>query len=108
MTHAMPESDRFASLGEVAALLRAACPAGYERAWIEATVGDDWDEQTICCERRGERLQPDTGVAACFRIGRILREVRKSMHDDGNPRWSRCTFTIFPDGRHTLEMIGDE
>lgn len=92
---------------ELAKPLTAACPSGFARAWIEAEVGDDWDEQTTWCERPAGKTQPTISATDSFRMGRALRELRREMTQDGKSPWSHCTFTLFPDGNFKLDVRYD-
>jgi hypothetical protein len=93
---------------EIALTLREICSSGYSRAWIDAEVGDDWDEQTLWCETAGDRSQPDMEAAKQFQLGRNLRKIRAQMTVPGQQPWSRCTFTLFPDGKFRFDVEYDD
>lgn len=89
---------------ELAKPLNAACPADFDRAWIDAEVGDDWDDQSASCEGPSGKLQPTINASDSFTIGRKLRELRREMTQPGMSPWSRCTFTLFPDGKFKFDV----
>lgn len=94
--------------GQIAQTLNSACPTAYRKAWIEAEVGDDWDDQTLWCETSDDRVQPDLDAKQSFQVGRNLREIRKSMAIPGQKPWSKCKFTLFPDGTFKFDVGYDD
>jgi len=93
---------------EIAARLNSACPAPYSRAWIEAEVGPDWDDQTVWCETAGGRSQPEIAARPSLEIGRSLRAIRHQMTVPGQKPWSKCVFTLFPDGKFKFDVSYDD
>jgi hypothetical protein len=93
---------------DIAVSLHAACPPGYRSAWIDAEVGDDWDDQTLWCEDASGRQQPELEISASFKVGRSLRKIRDQMTVPGQKPWSKCTFTLFPDGTFKFDVDYDD
>jgi hypothetical protein len=93
---------------DIALVLHEACPAGYTKSWISAAVEDDWDEQEIWCESPSGKTQPDLDGTSSFKVGANLREIRKTMTVPGQKPWSKCTFTLFPDGTFKFDVGYDD
>ena len=43
-----------------------------------------------------------------FEIGERLRDLRAATKQDGREPWSRCTFTLFPDGEFKFDVEYDD
>ena len=80
------------------------CPPGYSRAWIDAEVGDSSADQGVWCETDGGRIQPEVPIRSGVNITKALVSVREQM----GKGWSRCTFTLFPDGNFKFEPHYDD
>ncbi len=93
---------------QIAIVLNEACPPGYTKAWIMAEVGDDWDDQEVWCETAAGKNQPDIEAQKQFKVGKSLRSIRASMTIPGEKPWSRCTFTLFPDGKFKFDVQYDD
>ncbi|MEW8563710.1 MAG: hypothetical protein AB2541_16500 [Candidatus Thiodiazotropha sp.] len=92
----------------IAQRLNAVCPQDYKRAWIEAEVGDEWDNQTAWCEGPAGKMQPEIPPVESFAIGDALRDLRSQMTTPGDKPWSRCTFTLYPDSKFNFAVQYDD
>jgi hypothetical protein len=84
-------------------------PSGWKKAWIKSEIQDDMSESTYDYEDsdgKDQWFDPDAGNAAA--VGRTLRGIRKSMATPGQESWSRCTFTLFPDGTFKFDVEYDD
>lgn len=97
-----------AAYQDIAIALHESCPPGYSRAWIEAEVGDDWDDQTLWCEAGGVKSQPRMAAEKQLAVGRNLRSLRVQMTAPGEAPWTYCTFTLFPDGKFKFDVKYDD
>jgi hypothetical protein len=97
-----------AAYQEIAEYLNEACPAEYTKSIIDAAVGDDYSEQEVWCEGPFGKKQPDISAAKSFQIGRQLRTIRSQMTIPGQKPWTRCTFTLFPDGKFKFDVEYDD
>ena len=93
---------------QIAVILDEACPDNYSKALIKAVVGDDWDDQEVWCEIGAHKMQPDIEATKQFNVGRSLRVIRAQMTTPGQEPWSRCTFTLFPDGKFKFDVEYDD
>jgi hypothetical protein len=92
----------------MAETLVSACPPGFSKAWIEAKVGDDYSEKEIWFEQDGKKIQPDLDGSISFKLGRAMRLVRSEMTIPGQKPWSKCKFTLFPDGKFKFDVEYDD
>lgn len=92
----------------IAQIVLASCPANSSKAWVSAEVKDDWSKQQIWCEGEQGKSQPDIDALAVSRIGDDLRAIRTQMTVPGQAPWSRCTFTLFPDGKFKFDVEYDD
>lgn len=81
-----------------------ACPPGVTRAWLDAEVLEDTSSAQYWYEAGGKTGQPDLGSSDAFDISDALIDIRAKMVADGHEPWTRCTFTVFPDGRVKLDI----
>lgn len=86
----------------LATILLAACPAGIDRAWIEASVNDGHVRAQYWYEKGEERAQPKVDSMGSFQIAKALSQVHDAWPTD--PKWSKATFTLHPDGRFDLDV----
>lgn len=93
---------------EIALILEEVCPAGYTKAWVEAEVKPDWNRQIIWCEIGNNKSQPDMDVLKQYSIGQNLTALQLEMTIPGEEPWSRCTFTLFPDGKFKFDVEYDD
>ena len=87
--------------GTLAAILAAACPSGFERAWIDAHVAGDHVTARYWCTMDGAAMQPEVGSLQSFKIAKALVAIRTGWPD---PPFDRATFTLTPDGAFKLDM----
>lgn len=93
---------------KIADALSANLPADFLSVVLRAQVGDDWTDKEIWYQTAEDRLQPEISSSSSFQIGRSLRELRNSMTMPGQEPWSRCTFTLFPDGKFKFDVEYDD
>ncbi len=93
---------------KIAQILNSTCPAGYSRAWVEAEVKPDWNKQRLWCEHEGKKEQPDIDALKQYQLGEHLTALQSSMTIPGEQPWSRCTFTLFPDGKFKFDVEYDD
>jgi hypothetical protein len=91
----------------IAEIVLAACPENITRCWISAEVKDDWSEQEVWYENGNGKFQPDIESIAISKIADKLRAIRAQMTIPGQAPWSRCTFTLFPDGKFKFDVEYD-
>ena len=92
----------------MAIALSSGCPSGYDKAWIEARMADGFSEQQYWCEGNGKKSNPDLTAQQTSVIDDALHEIRKQMTVPGQTPWSRCTFTLFPDGKFKFDVEYDD
>jgi hypothetical protein len=92
----------------LALALQANCANGFDKAWISAQISEDFSKQRYTCEKDGVVTYPDLSAIETSNIGDVLREIRQTMKQDDRDPWSRCTFTLFPDGKFTFDVEYDD
>ena len=92
----------------IAAQLNDICPAGYSKAWIDAEVSSSTSSNQYWCEVAGGRQQPEVSPLTNVRVAKQLIGFREQMGGDTAAGWSRCTFTLFPDGQFKFDIHYDD
>lgn len=96
------------SLYTVMALaLQANCPDRFDKAYISARLSDGFSQQRYVCEKDGIQSFPDLSTSETSQIDDVLHELREKMTIPGQAPWSRCTFTLFPDGKFKFDVAYD-
>lgn len=97
--------EAYAVLGQALAL---ACGVDFESAQIRARLDDGFTEIEYVCTDQGQEkfVLPPAGQGSLAHDA--LHEIRKSMIIPGQEAWSRCTFTLFPDGKFKFDIEYDD
>jgi hypothetical protein len=85
------------------------CGTDFSEARIVAKIGDDSGNIRFDCaaaETITEGLRSDT--PRDYRVYKALKKIRESMTIPGQQPWSRCTFTLFPDGKFKFDVEYDD
>lgn len=101
--------NQTAAYQTLAEALLSVCPPGFTAARIGAALDDDWSDVAYSCDMpRG----PEQGLAADadtdFKVDDALHALRGMMKQGDAAAWSRCTFTLFPDGRFKFDVEYDD
>ncbi len=97
-----------AAYSAIALALSTNCPAGYSVATLSARMSDGFSDQEAWCEVDGVKVQPDIPTMEGWNASKALHEIRKQMTIPGQAPWSRCTFTLFPDGKFKFDVEYDD
>jgi Protein of unknown function, DUF600 len=92
----------------LAAILSSNCPDGFQNASIQARLADDFSQMQYWCEVSGKKIQPSIPSMQKSDVDDALHEIRKQMTIPGEQPWSRCTFTLFPDGKFKFDVEYDD
>jgi hypothetical protein len=85
------------------------CPAIFERAQIVAEMEDDNGSIRYDCQlsdRAIEGLTSDT--ARDYSVYKAIKSIRTQMTIPGQKPWSKCKFTLFPDGTFKFDVEYDD
>jgi hypothetical protein len=95
---------------EIAKIAVSHAPAGRTRIQIPAKIQDDWAEISYdYWDSKNNQKWFEIGTPGLgLKITRFLREIRKTMKQDGRDPWSCCTFTLFPEGKFTFDVEYDD
>jgi Protein of unknown function, DUF600 len=95
---------------EIASIIENHAPSGWSKIQIPAEVGDDWAEKSYDYwdSNNNQKWFEIEKVDQDIKISRALREIRKQMTIPGQQPWSRCTFTLFPDGKFKFDVEYDD
>jgi hypothetical protein len=94
--------------GVMALALQSNCPDGFDKAFINARLSDGFSQQRYVCEKDGAQIYPDLSPNETSQIDDVLHELREAMTIPGQEPWSRCTFTLFPDGKFKFDVEYDD
>ena len=98
--------DPHATIGGV---LARHAPAGWRRAWISGEAQDDYVRQVAAYADAQDREHP-LAIAAASDVATIadaLLELRERSRRSGEAPFGGYTFTLFADGRFTLDLTYD-
>lgn len=97
--------EPYAVLGQALSL---ACGVGFDSAQIRARLEDGFTEiEYVCADHGQERfVLPPSGQGS--RAHDALHALRNEMTIPGQQPWSRCTFTLFPDGKFKFDVEYDD
>jgi hypothetical protein len=85
------------------------CPSSFSKAKLSGQLVDDVSTFSLECVRPdGEKLLPRIGGLSASNIDDALHEIREAMTIPGQTPWSRCTFTLFPDGKFKFDVEYDD
>ena len=85
------------------------CPGSFSSAVIDAELKDDWSNTVYRCETAsGWSKGLPVQASVDFKVDDALHAIRKQMTIPGQTPWSRCTFTLFPDGKFKFDVEYDD
>jgi hypothetical protein len=84
------------------------CPENFEKAWIDASVEEDFSKQRHNCLVNGNIVYPDITAIETSKVDDALHDIRKAMTIPGQKPWSKCKFTLFPDGTFKFDVEYDD
>jgi hypothetical protein len=84
------------------------CPKEFQKAWVEAEVDTDYASTIVWCQLSSSTIQPEVSGETAFAIGDALIELNQAMTVPGQTPWSKCKFTLFPDGNFTFDVEYDD
>jgi hypothetical protein len=92
-----------------AATLMSVCPPNFQEAKLVASLEDAVSDIRYDCNVDGQLKKglPYDGQND-WDIHKALHALRKEMTIPGEVPWSRCTFTLFPDGKFKFDVEYDD
>lgn len=90
---------------KISQALIAGAPTGWQKAWVVAEVIEDYSKTKY-------RYLADDGKEGWFKpeiahldiVTDSLRNIRTHMLETGQPDWTRCTFSVMPDGNFSFDI----
>jgi hypothetical protein len=92
----------------MALILSSNCPVDFDKAWINARLSEGFSQQRYTCQNNGALTYPDLSSEETSKIDDALHEIRSQMTIPGQKPWTRCTFTLFPDGKFKFDVQYDD
>lgn len=92
----------------LAIVLSDQCPPAFEMAWINADLAEGYSHVQYWYDINGEVAQPIVMPMQKSAVDDALHDLRESMTMPGQEPWSRCTFTLFPDGKFKFDVEYDD
>jgi hypothetical protein len=80
------------------------CGDKFDLGQIIATVEDDNSEIEVSCQKNKVESFVDPGAQLSWDVHRSLSSIRKDMTIPGQKPWSKCKFTLFPDGTFKFDV----
>ena len=97
--------DQTAIYQVFAKALLVTCPEGFEEARIDAELESDWSQKSYHCKIDGQWSEGRAVSADIdFDVDDALHDLRNMMKQEGKQPWSRCTFTLKPNGEFNLDV----
>lgn len=93
----------------IARYLVQAAPAGWQKLWTEGEVGDDYSDLLFAYaspDKDRNYFTPSYEDNEAIHAGLVA--LRNRMQQDGKAKWSRCVFTLQPDGKFNLHVEYDD
>jgi hypothetical protein len=88
-----------------ASAVMAACPHNFTEGFLVASVADGFSDIRYDCNINGKRKTGlDSDMEQDLKVDDVLHDLRKSMTISGQTPWSRCIFTLFPDGKFKFDV----
>jgi hypothetical protein len=82
--------------------------------YVEAQLYGDLSANDVagiklkCKNADGSENSPRVGGMPAFKISKALMNLQSEMTIPGQKPWSRCTFTLFPDGKFKFDVEYDD
>jgi hypothetical protein len=82
--------------------------------YTEAALKGDLSEKDVagiqlrCKNLDGSERLPRVSGMPAYKISKALLDIRTQMTVPGQAPWSRCTFTLFPDGKFRFDVEYDD
>ena len=92
----------------IANALVASCKPNFESATLDADVQSDHSKISYSCNFPGRTESVTPGMRVGSQVDDALHELRAEMKHSGRHPWSRCKFTLFPDGNFTFDVEYDD
>ncbi len=94
---------------EMAKILISELPSKWDKAWIKAVTEDSAIETSYFYQAElGSEKWLDPNFSQTDKASDALMSIRESMTIPGQKPWSRCTFTLFPDGTFKFDVEYDD
>lgn len=92
----------------LATVLSSHCGSDFSDAKIIARLAQGFSDVEYVCniEAKSTAFLPD--IMDSVKVDDALHELRDSMTIPGEDPWSRCTFTLFPDGKFKFDVEYDD
>ncbi len=97
--------DAYTLLGQI---LVATCNSNFDTAHISARLDEGFTDIEYVCVKNGEQSFALPAKGKGSQVHDALHEIRKQMTIPGQAPWSRCTFTLFPDGKFKFDVEYDD
>jgi hypothetical protein len=96
------------SYSAIALALGPNCPSGFSKAMLTARLAEGFSDQEFWCEVIGKETQPDLPTQDGWKIHQELQKLQSAMTIPGQKPWSKCKFTLFPDGTFKFDVEYDD
>lgn len=100
------KDDAYAAIAKA---LISSAPVGWQKIIVYSSVEETVSKSMfdfINTDGKQTWFDPDSLTVAV--VGRNFRDIRDSMTMPGQEPWSRCTFTLFPDGKFKFDVEYDD
>lgn len=92
----------------LATVLSSHCGTEFGDAKISARLATGFSDVEYVCNTNGKSAAFLPDITDSIKVDDALHELRNSMAMPGEQPWSRCTFTLFPDGKFKFDVEYDD
>jgi hypothetical protein len=92
----------------LADVLTATCGNNYDSARIFAKLDDGHSELRYICVDKDKETIVEASTINGWNAHKALHAIRTQMTIPGQKPWSKCNFTLFPDGTFKFDVEYDD
>ena len=92
----------------LASVLLSICPEEFSIGQINAELNEGHSKLSYSCTSGGEERYYSVDASRGWEVHKKLHSLRTEMTMPGQEPWSRCTFTLFPDGKFKFDVEYDD
>jgi len=97
------------SYQQLAAAAIATCPGNAGEIRLVGALGEDYGDVRYDCVIDGRLKQGvKSETSRDWQVYKTLQALREQMTSPGQKPWSKCVFTLFPDGKFKFDVSYDD
>jgi hypothetical protein len=92
----------------IAESLTEICVGDFETARVIARISEGHSELRYICKDGERERTVEASSMTGWKVHKALHALQSDMTIPGQEPWSRCTFTLFPDGKFKFDVEYDD